>query len=65
MALGTSVGIYHSTISEAGGKRKPKSFKTTVPKEVVKALELSAHDKLDWDIRVEGTRKYVVVTKGT
>ena len=65
MASSISIGVYTSTISGVGGKRKPKSFKTTVRTEVVKALELKSHDKLDWDIRVEGSKKYVIVTKHT
>ena len=39
------------------------SIRTTVPNAVVQQLNLEVGDRLDWDIRSEDGKKYVIVSK--
>ena len=54
-----SVGSYISTVNQT-----EKSSRTTIPKPVVKALELLNKEKIVWDIQVDADETVrVVVSK--
>lgn len=53
----TSIGKYRSSVV------RNKSFRTTIPKPVAKALKLEHKDKILWELKVKKSNVLVVVVK--
>jgi len=56
-----SLGKYPSSVTKA--RKGTASVQTTVPIAVAKALNLKAGDRIEWDIRAEGDRRYALVAR--